>query len=223
MKKDNEKQEAYIIPEKGSEGSLTGRTVVYRPGELSERYNLLKAAAEDDPEHKRNFIDIELKDLKRDQALWSQEKKGYFDARGKKYNYSQMVKQNQYVKAKANTITDDTNLLNKFVQSKGHDWVSKWEQDYEKEYGESYTPQDDDLVAEKEQKKQKAIEELKYLKENAEPTQFENKKDVIAPQVQEKTAVEIIKDMSEKRHLNECERYEREFGRGGIAELMRPL
>jgi len=32
MKKDNEKQEVYIIPEKGSEGSLTGRTIVYRPG-----------------------------------------------------------------------------------------------------------------------------------------------------------------------------------------------
>jgi len=165
MKTDNEKQEVYIIPEKGSEGSLTGRTIVYRPGELSERYDLLKAAAEDDPEHKRNFIDIELKDLKRDQALWNQEKKGYFDARGKKYNYSQMVKQNQYVRAKANTITDDTNLVNKFVQTKGHDWVSKWEEDYEKEYGEPYSPQDDDLVAKKELKKQKAIEELKHLNE----------------------------------------------------------
>jgi hypothetical protein len=93
----DKKQETYLIPEKGPEGSLTGRTIVYRPGEWSERYNLLKAAAEDDPGHKRNFVDIELKDLKRDQALWSEEKKGYFDARGKKYNYSQMVKQNQFV------------------------------------------------------------------------------------------------------------------------------
>ena len=107
----DKKQETYLIPEKGPEGSLTGRTIVYKPGEWSERYNLLKAAAEDDPGHKRNFVDIELKDLKRDQALWSEEKKGYFDARGKKYNYSQMVKQNQYVKAKANTITDDANLI----------------------------------------------------------------------------------------------------------------
>jgi hypothetical protein len=223
MKKDNEKQEIYIIPEKGSEGSLTGRTIVYRPGELSERYNLLKAAAEDDPEHKRNFVDIELKDLKRDQALWSEEKKGYFDARGKKYNYSQMVKQNQYVKAKANTITDDTNLVNKFLQTKGHDWVSKWEEDYEKEYGESYAPQDDDLVAKKELRKQKAVDELtRFNEKRVKPIQLENA-EVIEPKIPEKNVTEIVKEMSEKRRLNELERYEREFGRGGIANLLRPL
>ena len=71
MKKDNEKQETYLIPEKGPEGSITGRTIVYKPGEWSERYNLLKAAAEDDPGHKRNFVDIELKDLKRDRISFA--------------------------------------------------------------------------------------------------------------------------------------------------------
>jgi hypothetical protein len=217
------KQETYLVPEKGSEGSLTGRTIVYRPGELSERYDLLKAAAEDDPEHKRNFVDIELKDLKRDQALWSEEKKGYFDARGKKYNYSQMVKQNLYVRAKANTITDDTNLVNKFLQTKGHDWVSKWEQDYEKEYDEPYAPQDDDLVAKKEQKKQKAIKELKYFNEKkVERIQLENT-EVFDPKIPEKTVTDIVKEMSEKRRSNEIISHEKEFGRGGIAELMRPL
>ena len=217
------KQEIYLVPEKGSEGSLTGRTVVYRPGELSERYNLLKAAAEDDPEHKRNFIDIELKDLKRDQALWSQEKKGYFDARGKKYSYSQMMKQNQYIKAKANTITDDVNLVNKFIQTKGHDWVSKWEQDYEKEYGERYAPQDEDLVAEKELKKQKAIKKLRYLNEKkVERIQLENT-EAIEPKMPEKTVTDIVKEMSEKKRLNEIESYEKEFGKSGIIELMRPI
>ena len=217
------KQEIYLVPEKGSEGSLTGRTVVYRPGELSERYNLLKAAAEDDPEHKRNFIDIELKDLKRDQALWSQEKKGYFDARGKKYSYSQMMKQNQYIKAKANTITDDVNLVNKFIQTKGHDWVSKWEQDYEKEYGEPYAPQDEDLVAEKELKKQKAIKKLRYLNEKkVERIQLENT-EAIEPKMPEKTVTDIVKEMSEKKRLNEIESYEKEFGKSGIIELMRPI
>jgi hypothetical protein len=221
MKKDNEKQEVYLIPEKGSEGSLTGRTIIYRPGELSERYDLLKAAAEDDPGHKRNFIDIELKDLKRDQALWSQEKKGYFDARGKKYNYSQMVKQNQYVKAKANTITDDTNLVNKFLQTKGHGWVSKWEEDYEREYGESYAPQDDDLVAKKELKKQKAIEELKHLNENKiELSEF---KEEVITKLPEKTIKEIVNERAEKRRINEIEQYEKDFGKGGIVELMKPL
>ncbi len=217
------KQETYLIPEKGSEGSLTGRTIVYRPGELSETYNYLKAAAQDDPERKRSFIDIELKSLKRDQAIWNEEKKGYFDAIGKKYNYSQMMKQNQYVRAKANTITDDVSLINKFMQRKTHDWISKWEEDYEKDYGEPYAPQDEDLIAKKELKKQKAVEELNKLKEEkVEQIQLE-KEPLIATQIPEKTVAEIVKEMSEKRHLNEIKQYEKEFGRGGIAELMRPL
>jgi hypothetical protein len=223
MKKDNEKQDVYIIPEKGSEGSLTGRTIVYRPGELSETYNYLKAAAQDDPERKRNFIDIELKSLKRDQAIWNEEKKGYFDAMGKKYNYSQMMKQNQYVRAKANTISDDVSLINKFMQRKTHDWISKWEEDFEKDYGHPYAPQDEDLVAEKELKKQKAIEELNKLKEEkAELLELE-KEPLITTQIPEKTVAEIVKEMSEKRRINEIEQYEKDFGKGGIVELMKPL
>ena len=217
----DKKQETYLIPEKGSEGSLTGRTFVYKPGEWSERYNLLKASAEDDPERKRSFIDIELKSLKRDQAIWNEEKKGYFDGIGKKYNYSQMMKQNQYVRAKANTITDDVGLINKFMQRKTHDWISKWEQDFESDYGYSYAPQDDE-VAKKELRKKKAIEELKLLDiKKVDPIKKEN--EVIIPKVPEKNVTEIVKEMSEKRRLNEIETYEKEFGRGGIAELMRPV
>ena len=217
----DKKQETYLIPEKGPEGSLTGRTFVYRPGEWSERYNLLKASAEDDPERKRSFIDIELKSLKRDQAIWNEEKKGYFDAIGKKYNYSQMMKQNQYVRAKANTITDDVGLINKFMQRKTHDWISKWEQDFESDYGYSYAPQDNE-VAKKELRKKKAIEELKLLDiKKVDPIKKEN--EVIIPKVPEKNVTEIVKEMSEKRRLNEIETYEKEFGRGGITELMRPL
>ena len=218
----DKKQETYLIPEKGSEGSLTGRTLVYRPGELSERYNLLKAAAQDDPKEKRSYIDIELKDLKRDQAIWNKEKKGYFDDRGKQYTYSQMIKQNQYVRAKANTITDDINLVNQFVQSKSHNWVTEWEKDYEKEYGEPYAIQDDEIMDEKELKKQKAIEKLKVMnKKKEDPIKQENQ--VIVPKIPEKTVTEIVKEMSEKRRLNEIERYDKEFGRGGIVELMRPI
>ena len=218
----DKKQETYLIPEKGPEGSLTGRTIVYRPGELSERYNLLKAAAQDDPEHKRSFVDIELKSLKRDQAIWNEEKKGYFDAMGKKYNYSQMMKQNQYVRAKANTITDDVGLINKFMQRKTHDWISKWEEDYERDYGEPDAIQDDKEVAKKEAKKFKAVKELKLLeKEKIVPIELEN--EVIVPKIPEKTVEEIVKEMSEKRYQDQIKRYEKEFGRGGIAELMRPL
>ena len=218
----DKKQETYLIPEKGSEGSLTGRTLVYRPGELSERYNLLKAAAQDDPKEKRNYIDIELKDLKRDQAIWNKERKGYFDDRGKQYTYSQMIKQNQYVRAKANTITDDINLVNQFVQSKSHNWVTEWEKDYEKEYGEPYAIQDDEIRDEKELKKQKAIEKLEAMnKKKEEPIKQEN--EVIMPKIPEKTVEEIVKEMSEKRYQDQIKHYEKEFGRGGIAELMRPL
>ena len=218
----DKKKETYLIPEKGPEGSLTGRTIVYRPGELSERYNLLKAAAQDDPEHKRSFVDIELKSLKRDQAIWNDEKKGYFDAMGKKYNYSQMMKQNQYVRAKANTITDDVGLINKFMQRKTHDWISKWEEDYERDYGEPYAIQEDKEVDKKEAKKLKAIEELKLLeKEKIVPIELEN--EVIMPKIPEKTVEEIVKEMSEKRYQDQIKHYEKEFGRGGIAELMRPL
>ena len=215
------KQETYLIPEKGSEGSLTGRTIVYRPEELSETYNYLKAAAQDDPERKRNFIDIELKSLKRDQAIWNEEKKGYFDAMGKKYNYSQMMKQNQYVRAKANTISDDVSLINKFMQRKTHDWISKWEEDFEKDYGHPYAPQDEDLIAEKELKKQKAIAKLKLLnEEKIELPQL--KKEEIITKMPEKTVEEIINERAGIRRLNEIDQYDKEFGRGGIAELMRP-
>ena len=218
----DKKQETYLIPEKGPEGSLTGRTFVYRPGEWSERYNLLKASAEGDPERKRSFVDIELKSLKSDQAIWNEEKKGYFDGMGKKYNYSQMMKQNQYVRAKANTITDDVGLINKFMQRKTHDWISKWEQDFENDHGYSYAPQDDE-VAKKEQKKQKAIEELKRFDEKrVKPIQLENA-EVIEPKIPEKNVTEIVKEMSEKRRLNEIEQYEKEFGKNGIIELMRPI
>ena len=218
----DKKQETYLIPEKGPEGSLTGRTIVYRPGEWSERYNLLKASAEDDPERKRSFVDIELKSLKRDQAIWNEEKKGYFDAIGKKYNYSQMMKQNQYVRAKANTITDDAGLINKFMQRKTHDWISKWERDFEKDYGEPYSPQDDDIIAKKKREKQKAVEELKRLNEKkVELIKPENI--VIEHKASEKTVEEIVKEMSETRRLQEIELHEKEFGKGGIADLIRPV
>ena len=217
----DKKQETYLIPEKGPEGSLTGRTFVYKPGEWSERYNLLKASAEGDPERKRSFADIELKSLKRDQAIWNEEKKGYFDGMGKKYNYSQMMKQNQYVRAKANTITDDVGLINKFMQRKTHDWISKWEQDFESDYGYSYAPQDDE-VAKKELRKQKASEELKRLNEKkVEPIKPENK--IIEHKTSEKTVEEIVKEMSETRRLQEIEQYDREFSKGGIVDLMRPI
>ena len=58
-------------------------------------------------------------------------------------------------------------------------------------------------------------------KKKVEPIKQEN--DVIMTKIPEKTVTEIVKEMSEKRRLIEIERYDKEFGRGRIAELMRPL
>ena len=58
-------------------------------------------------------------------------------------------------------------------------------------------------------------------KKKEEPIKQEN--DVIMTKIPEKTVTEIVKEMSEKRRLIEIERYDKEFGRGRIAELMRPL
>ena len=75
---------------------------------------------------------------------------------------------------------------------------------------------------EKELKKQKAIEKLEVMnKKKDEPIKQEN--EVIMPKIPEKTVTEIVKEMSEKRYQDQIKRYEKEFGRGGIAELMRPL
>jgi hypothetical protein len=89
------------------------------------------------------------------------------------------------------------------MQRKTHDWISKWEEDYEKDYGEPYAPQNEDLIAKKELKKQKAITELKRLEEKKlESIQLE-KDPLIATQIPEKTVGEIVKEMSDKRHLKE--------------------
>jgi hypothetical protein len=108
------------------------------------------------------------------------------------------------------------------MQRKTHDWISKWEQDFENDYGYSYAPKDNDNVAKKELIKQKSIEKLKVMnKEKEEIIKQEN--EVIMPKIPEKTVTEIVKEMSEKQHQDQIKRYEKEFGRGGIAELMRPL
>jgi hypothetical protein len=78
------------------------------------------------------------------------------------------------------------------------------------------------LVAKKELKKQKASEELKRLNEKkVELIKPENI--VIEHKASEKTVEEIVKEMSERRQLQEIELHEKEFGKGGIADLIRPV
>jgi len=58
-------------------------------------------------------------------------------------------------------------------------------------------------------------------KQKEEPIKQEN--EVIMRKIPEKTVLAIVKEMSEKRYQDQIKQYEKEFGRDGIAELMRPL
>jgi hypothetical protein len=71
--KEEAKDEVYHIPEIGSEGSLTGRTIVYKRGELGERWRLMKKAAETDQE-RLDIADTELRSLKREQVFFNKDK-----------------------------------------------------------------------------------------------------------------------------------------------------
>jgi hypothetical protein len=71
--KEEAKDEVYHIPEIGSEGSLTGRTIVYKRGELGERWRLMKRAAETDQE-RLDIADTELRSLKREQVFFNKDK-----------------------------------------------------------------------------------------------------------------------------------------------------
>ena len=75
---------------------------------------------------------------------------------------------------------------------------------------------------EKELKKQKAIEKLKLMNKKKEEL-IKQENEVIMPKIPEKTVEEIVKEMSEKRYQDQIINSEKEFGRCGIAELMRPL
>ena len=44
-------KEIFEIPERGSDGTETGRTIIYRRGELGERWNLIKLSLSSTPTH----------------------------------------------------------------------------------------------------------------------------------------------------------------------------
>ena len=121
-----ETKEIFEIPERGSDGTETGRTIVYRRGELGERWNLIKAAA-DTPEQKQNLLDIELRSLKREQVKFNKEKQQFTDGSGKVYSGKDINDQNNLVSLQAKKLVrehgyGDEKYVNKFMFTKGWDW-----------------------------------------------------------------------------------------------------
>ena len=98
--KEEAKEEIYYIPEKGSEGTLTGRTIIYKPGELGERWRLMKKAAETDQE-RLDIADTELRSLKREQVFFNKDKGAFTDDFGNIYHGKEVNDKNNLVRAKA--------------------------------------------------------------------------------------------------------------------------
>ena len=125
--KEEPKEEVFMTPEIGSEGTPTGRTVVYRRGELGERWRLMKKAAETDQE-RLDIADTELRHLKREQVMYNKDKKAFTDDFGNVYQQGKEVNdKNNLVRAKAVVILNENkikipNYANKFMFSKSRDW-----------------------------------------------------------------------------------------------------
>lgn len=131
-------KEIFEIPERGSDGTETGRTIVYRRGELGERWNLIKAAA-DTPEQKQNLLDIELRSLKREQVKFNSDKQQFTDGYGKVYSGKDINDQNNLVSLQAKKLVrvhgyGDEKYVNKFMFTKGWDWKNdEWAHEDEDE------------------------------------------------------------------------------------------
>ena len=159
------KEEIYYIPEKGSEGTLTGRTIIYKPGELGERWRLMKKAAETDQE-RLDIADTELRSLKREQVFFNKDKGAFTDDFGNIYHGKEVNDKNNLVRAKAVVILNENkiktpNYVNKFMWSKSRDWKEEPIDETKIDWATGLTP---DEIERQEQKKQKAKNALAQIK-----------------------------------------------------------
>jgi len=177
--KEEPKEEVYLIPEIGSDASSTGRTIIYKRGELSERWQLLKKAAETDQE-RLDIADTELRSLKREQVTYNKEKKAFMDDYGNIYQQGKEVNdKNNYVRAKATVILNENkitipNYIDKFMFSKSRDWK---EEPIDENKNDWVTALSQDEIERQEQKKQKAKKALEQIKKIETPIKTENKTD----------------------------------------------
>lgn len=171
--KEEEKEEIYIIPEKGSEGTPTGRTIVYKRGELSERWQLLKKAAET-PEERLEIADTELRTLKREQVIYNKEKKAFMDDYGNTYQQGKEVNdKNNYVRAKAAVILNENkitipNYIDKFMFSKSRDWKEEPIDETKNDWATALTQDEIERQLQKKQNAQKALTQIKKVEKTQE-------------------------------------------------------
>jgi len=165
--KEEAKDEVYHIPEVGSEGSLTGRTIVYKRGELGERWRLMKKAAETDQE-RLDIADTELRSLKREQVFFNKDKGAFTDDFGNIYHGKEVNDKNNLVRAKAVVILNENkiktpNYVNKFMWSKSRDWKQDPINETQVDWATGLTPDENEKQEEKKQKAKKALAQIKKL------------------------------------------------------------
>ena len=165
--KEEAKDEVYHIPEIGSEGSLTGRTIVYKRGELGERWRLMKRAAETDQE-RLDIADTELRSLKREQVFFNKDKGAFTDDFGNIYHGKEVNDKNNLVRAKAVVILNENkiktpNYVNKFMWSKSRDWKQDPINETQVDWATGLTPDENEKQEEKKQKAKKALAQIKKL------------------------------------------------------------
>ena len=165
--KEDAKDEVYHIPEIGSEGSLTGRTIVYKRGELGERWRLMKKAAETDQE-RLDIADTELRSLKREQVFFNKDKGAFTDDFGNIYHGKEVNDKNNLVRAKAVVILNENkiktpNYVNKFMWSKSRDWKQDPINETQVDWATGLTPDENEKQEEKKQKAKKALAQIKKL------------------------------------------------------------
>ena len=181
--KEEAKDEVYYIPERGSEGSLTGRTIVYKPGELGERWRLMKKTAETD-QQRLDIADTELRSLKREQVIYNKEKKAFTDNYGNVYQQGKEVNdKNNFVRAKAVVILNENkiaipNYVNKFMFTKSRDWKEEPIDDAQVDWSAGIPQDENERQEERKQKAKKALAQIKKLEA---PTKTAVKSDEIYP------------------------------------------
>jgi hypothetical protein len=162
--KEEAKDEVYHIPEIGSEGSLTGRTIVYKRGELGERWRLMKKAAETDQE-RLDIADTELRSLKREQVFFNKDKGAFTDDFGNIYHGKEVNDKNNLVRAKAVVILNENkiktpNYINKFMWSKSRDWREEPIDETKIDWATGLTPDENERQEQKKQKAKNALAQI---------------------------------------------------------------
>ena len=174
MNKKNEVTEIYETPEIGADAQPTGRTVVYRRGELGETWRALKQSAETDQE-RLEFADTELRSLKKEQVFYNKDRGAFTDDFGNVYHGKEVNDKNNLVRAKAVVILNENkikipNYINKFMFSKSREWKKEPIDEMQIDWATGMTP---DEIERQEQKKQNAKKVLAKISKPLTPTTTE--------------------------------------------------